>query len=74
MSSVDSKIAVQHVSYVFGNDVAEMKDSDFYSAIRGLEKEIADLNNINNKPKRLIATIAEKEQAIKDIVALMDSK
>lgn len=74
MSSIDNKKAVQTITYVYGNDTAEMKDADYYVIIRGLEKEIKDLDGIENKPKKLIATIAEKQEAINSIVALMDSK
>lgn len=74
MSSIDNKKAVQNVTYVFGKDTADMKDADYYTVIRGLEAEIKYLEGIENKPKKLIATIKEKQEAIKSIVDLMDSK
>lgn len=74
MSSIDSKKPVQQVTYVFGRDVADMKDTDYYDLIRILEKEIKEYESIEHKPNKLVLKIAETKTAIQAIVALMDSK
>jgi hypothetical protein len=74
MSSVDSKQAVQQVTFIFGQDAANVTDSAVFELIRKLEGEIANLDAIKNKPAKLKAEIANKKAQIDELVKFVDNR
>jgi hypothetical protein len=68
--------AIKITTKTFANDkdIANMSDADIYSLISNQEAEIKSLLAIGNKPKRLLAEIAEREAGIAALVAHLDSK
>lgn len=57
-----------------GVDAAQKSDDDIFKLIAKLEQEAASLNNISNKPKKLLAKIKEIEADIDKLVEFVDAR
>jgi hypothetical protein len=57
-----------------GSDISELDNSNIYSRISAEEKRIADLEKIENKPKRLVAEIADAKATLQKLVAHLDAQ
>lgn len=57
-----------------GVDAAHKTDDDIFKLIAKLEQEAASLNNISNKPKKLLAKIKEIKDDIDKLVEFVDNR
>jgi hypothetical protein len=73
-TSVDSKQAVQQVTFIFGQDAAVVTDGAIFELIRKLEGEIANLDAIKNKPAKLKEEIKTKQMQINELVKFVDNR
>lgn len=67
-------IDIQHKTFVNGGDIDHMSDAQLFEIIRKTEAEIAQLEAIKNKPKRLQSKIKQLQGGIDAVVALLDSR
>lgn len=56
-----------------GTDITTMSDNDLFTKIAQAEAEVKALEEIEAKPKKLVARITEIKKSITDLVKLMDS-
>lgn len=57
-----------------GADVASYSDSQIYQLIADQEADMAKLDAIKAKPKKLVAEITKRQAGIDALVAYLDSK
>ncbi len=74
MSKTTEIIKIETKTLVNGVDIATMENSQIYSLIASQEAEIAELEKIKNKPKKLKAEIEKRQEGIDALVAHLDSK
>lgn len=74
MSNKAAIIEVTTKTLVNGVDIKDFKDSEIYDLIAAQEAEIARLEAIKAKPKKLVAEIAKRQEGIAALVAYLDSK
>lgn len=67
-------IEITTKTFVNGADLANLADAQVYELISAEEARIKELNNIENKPKKLLAEIAKRQAGIKALVDHLDSK
>lgn len=67
-------IEITTKTLVNGNDISGYSDAELYEMIASEEKKIAELNKIENKPKRLVAEIEKRQAGIQALVNYLDSK
>lgn len=61
-------------TFIQGVDAANMTDDDIFKKIREIEQQIADLDAINAKPKKLVARIEALQEDVKKLVEYVDSR
>lgn len=69
-----SKLSFKQQFLLNGTDVSAMPASSVYAAIKAEEDRIADLEKLQNKPKRLVKEIEAAKAEIKALVDFLDSK
>lgn len=67
-------IVITTKTLVNGVDIATMADSDIYDLISKQEAAVADLEKIDNKPKKLVNEIDKRKAGIQALVDYLDSK
>lgn len=67
-------IVITTKTLVNGFDIAGMSDSTIYDLIAKQEAAVADLEKIDNKPKKLVNEIAKRKAGIQALVDYLDSK
>lgn len=67
-------IEITTKTLINGSDISGYSDAELYEMIASEEKKIAELNKIENKPKRLIAEIEKRKAGIQALVNYLDSK
>lgn len=65
---------IKTIILIQGVDAAHKTDDDIFKLIAKLEQEAASLNNITNKPKKLLAKIEEIKSDISKLVEFVDSR
>jgi hypothetical protein len=65
-------LTVETRTFVNGEDVAKMSDSQVYDLIAAQEAAIEKLNEIKAKPKKLVDEIAKRQAGIAALVAHLD--
>lgn len=71
---MSTPIEITTKTLVNGNDISGYSDAELYEMIASEEKKIAELNKIENKPKRLVAEIEKRQAGIQALVNYLDSK
>lgn len=61
-------------SYVFGVDVDTMSEGQLIDSIKKIEAEIADLNTVKTKSKKVASKIEELEAMLAKVVEVLDGK
>lgn len=74
MDAKTTIIEVTTKTLVNGKDVKEMSDAEVYQLIADQEAEIARLEAIKAKPKKLVAEIGKRHEGIAALVTYLDSK
>lgn len=74
MSNKATIIEVTTKTLVNGKDIKDFSDAEVYQLIADQEAEIARLEAIKAKPKKLVAEIAKRQEGIAALVAHLDSK
>jgi hypothetical protein len=69
-----SKLTFSTKFLINGSDISELDNANIYARISAEEKRIADLEKIENKPKRLVAEIEEAKATLKKLVAHLDAQ
>lgn len=69
-----SNIKIETHTFVNGNRIDGMKDDEIYCIIKQAEEKIVELENIKNKPKKLVAEIEKRQADIQKLVDYLDSK
>lgn len=67
-------IVITTKTLVNGVDIATLADSAIYDLIAKQEAAVADLEKIDNKPKKLVNEIAKRKAGIQALVDYLDSK
>lgn len=67
-------IVITTKTLVNGVDISTVADSDIYDLIATQEAAVADLEKIDNKPKKLVNEIAKRKAGIQALVDYLDSK
>lgn len=67
-------IVITTKTLVNGVDIATLADSGIYDLIAKQEAAVADLEKIDNKPKKLVNEIAKRKAGIQALVDYLDSK
>lgn len=65
---------ITNQTLVNGRNVKDMPDSELFSLIADEEARIEELSKIKAQPKRLKDEIAKRQQAVLDLVALLDKE
>ncbi len=65
---------IETKTFITGVDAANQSDAQIFDIIANIEKSIEKLQNIKNKPKKLIAVIEQKQKDIDDLVAFVDAR
>lgn len=74
MSNKAAIIEVTTKTLINGVDIKEYSDAQIYQLIADQEAEIARLEAIKTKPKKLVAEIEKRQAGIAALVAYLDSK
>ena len=74
MPTVDNKVAVQQVTFIYGNDAAIVTDDNIFEMIRTLEAKIENSSKIKNKPKKLETQIESYKAEIDELVKFVDAR
>lgn len=74
MTNKTAIIEITNKTLINGVDIKDFKDSEVYDLIAAQEAEIARLEAIKAKPKKLVAEIAKRQEGIAALVAHLDSK
>lgn len=74
MTNKTAVIEITDKTLINGVDIKDFKDSEVYDLIAAQEAEIARLEAIKAKPKKLVAEIAKRQEGIAALVAHLDSK
>lgn len=74
MSNKAAIIEITTKTLVNGKDIKDFEDSEIYDLIAAQEAEIARLEAIKTKPKKLLTEIAKRQEGIAALVAYLDSK
>lgn len=69
-----SKLTFSTKFLINGSDISELDNANIYARISAEEKRIADLEKIDNKPKRLVAEITEAKATLKKLVDHLDAQ
>ena len=72
--SVDASKPVHDVEVIYGHDASKMTDTQFFDALRRVEKEIASLKEIKAKSVVIKARIQALKASRARIVALLDTR
>ena len=67
-------ITITNQTLVNGRNVKDLTDSELFSLIAEQEAHIEELSKIKAQPKRLKDEIAKRQQAVLDLVALLDKE
>ena len=67
--TMEKNTPIQTKTFIFGADAANMSDAQIFTQIGKIEREIATLDQIQHKPKKLSARIEELRA---DVVKLAD--
>lgn len=68
----EMKVETKH--FLNGRDIATLSDDELFQAIAAVEKNIKTLEEIENKPKRLVAKIEELRSGLKTLIEYLDSE
>ncbi len=74
MSNPNHPIVITEQTLVNGLDIKLMSNSELYGLIAAQEAYIEKLSKLKAQPQRLKAEIAERQQAINDLVELIDQQ
>lgn len=74
MTATKEIITITTKTLVNGQDIADFSDAQIFAMIRDQEKLIDQLNEIKNKPKKLVAEVEKRQAGIKALVEYLDSK
>lgn len=74
MTNKTAVIEITNKTLINGVDIKDFKDSEVYDLIAAQEAEIARLEAIKSKPKKLVAEIAKRQEGIAALVTYLDSK
>lgn len=74
MNTQTSVVAFETVHYVYGTDVAKMTDDQLVDAIKQVEVEIAKLDVVKTKSKKIDAKKAELNDMLAKIVETLDGR
>lgn len=74
MNTQTSVVAFETVHYVYGTDVAKMTDDQLVDAIKQVEAEIAKLDVVKTKSKKIDAKKAELNDMLAKIVETLDGR
>lgn len=74
MTTSKTAINITTKTFINGEDVANMSDSQVYDLIAQQEKDIEKLESIKHKPKKLVKEIEDRKAGIAALVAYLDSK
>ena len=74
MPTVDNKVAIQQVTFIYGNDAANVTDDNVFEMIRTLEAKIESSDKIKNKPKKLKTQIEKYKAEIDELVKFVDGR
>lgn len=69
-----SAIPFETKHYIYGKNVADMTPAELIQAVKTIEKEIADLEQVKTKSKKIAAMIADLKKALDDVVEHLDEK
>jgi hypothetical protein len=73
----ETKVADKNIEtkvFIKGVDAANLTDSQIFDRISNLEQQIANLNKIENKPKKLTTAIKDLQKDIRDMIDYVDSR
>lgn len=65
---------IESKTFILGQDAEGMTDQDIFNLIAKTEKEIAALNAIQSKPKKLTSKIEEMQKDIDKLVKFVDER
>lgn len=74
MNTQTSVVAFETVHYVYGTDVAKMTDDQLIDSIKQVEAEIAKLDVVKTKSKKIDAKKAELNDMLAKIVETLDGR
>lgn len=66
--------AIETKIFIFGTDASTMSDDQIVDRIFDIEKEIASLEAVKNKPKKLVAKLQAMQDDIKALVEYVDGR
>jgi hypothetical protein len=69
-----SNIKIETITFVNGKPLSDYTDDEVYCVIKKAEDKIAELNKIENKPKKLVADIDKRKSDIQKLVDYLDNK
>ena len=74
MAVIDGTIALQQIPYIFGKDARDLKDNEIYEYIKTIQYKIKSLNEVENKPKKLLAEVKRLQSEIDELVKFVDGR
>ena len=66
--------SIESKTFINGIDAAGFTDAQLFEMIKATEREIKDLQTIENKPEKLVKQIADKNDLLKKLVAYVDAR
>lgn len=72
--SINAKVAVQSVTYVFGRDIDSVSDEEVFEAIRKINKDVATLESTGVESRALTRRIGALKKQIAELVAVVDER
>lgn len=70
----NQNVAIETKTIIFGMDAANMSEQQLIDAIKRVEGDIAKLKEVKTKSKKIAANIAELENNLAQIVAVLDAR
>lgn len=72
--ATNQNVAIETKTIIFGMDAANMSEQQLIDAIKRVEGDIAKLKEVKTKSKKIAANIAELENNLAQIVAVLDAR
>lgn len=70
----DTMIAIENRTYINDTNAADMTDDQVFTKIADLERDMAKLEAIKNKPQKMVKRIGEMQDAITKLVKYVDER
>lgn len=72
--SIDTSIAVQSITYIYGVDQANVTDAQIFDRITNLESQIAELTKIKVKSTKRDEKVKSLKENIQSLVEIVDNR